>query len=118
MENFLFLPEKSLGIAIILRAIQDSIGAVALGNNPKLRAKARTYRIDALIWIFSAEEDRDNEPYSFSWWCEVLDLDKQSIRKFVIEGSIIKKDLNRSDEVNQWLKMLGEGTTIEYKIAL
>lgn len=125
MEKFINLPEKSLGVAIIIRAVQDALGAVALGHSPEKRHQGKLYSMDALSWLFQ-DEGTLCESFSFAWWCDVLSLDRDSIRSFVLKNKKPRKRVNlayvhslsRNDEINLWLKMLELEASEEYKLAL
>jgi hypothetical protein len=70
------IPERALGWAIIRRAIADAVGFYKIGSNDS--AKIQT---EALEWIFYS--NGVIEPWSFLWWCELLDVEPTRVYRFM-----------------------------------
>jgi hypothetical protein len=67
------IPEKRLLAAVLQRAITDF-----LSGDGELREGAR-------LWLF--DEEPTDAPLSFFFICEALDLDKETLRKAILEQS-------------------------------
>ena len=93
-------PERNLLMAILERAILDFVG-----NNLKEVEKAENWLFDFLNGN-SFEEDSKSAPFSFSWICQQLDLN----RTFVAETikAMPKRGQNR---VAPWYFMKNTATT-------
>jgi len=70
-------PEKRLLRGILIRAIQDATGNIAIAGE-----RAADVEQEAYAWILSNERQEDTH-FSFLWLCEWLDLSPKLIRKFV-----------------------------------
>ncbi len=65
--NLTGTPERNLLMAILVRAILDFVG-----NNSQEAEEAEE-------WLFAGSSRDEDEPYTFAWLCQQLDLDKFSI---------------------------------------
>ena len=72
------LPERSLLIAIIQRAVNDYCG-----SQEKLAREAAE-------WIFADSDQHGKEAFSFQWICEHVDIDHTLISR-AIENMTIQK---------------------------
>lgn len=117
MEDYTYIPEKALGLAIISRAVLDALGQTALAGGIINTQKGYLIR-QARAWLFSAYDDQRKTPFSFPWWCEVLEVDKNRIRKFVLSGVTGKVTTNRMDDLNHYLKVYDDHTSAPYQLAL
>jgi len=64
VPDFLNSPEKRLLFAICERAVRD------------LFSSSKEERAAAVAWF---EDDEGNDPFSFPWICEVLDLNRRQL---------------------------------------
>lgn len=117
MEDYSYIPEKALGLAIISRAMLDALGQTALAGGIINSQKGYLIR-QARVWLFSAYEDKRKSPMSFPWWCDVLEIDKNRIRKFVLSGVTGKLTTNRMDNLNFYIRVYDNHTSCPYKLAI
>lgn len=118
MENFTYTPEKALGLAIIVRAVKDALGLVAIGQSEALKSKGGYLRREAFGWIFSAHDEKYRPEFSFPWWCDILEIEASRIRKFIYQGAKGKISANRADDIDFYLRIYDGNTTAEYKLVV
>lgn len=76
------IPEKNLGLAIIKRAVNDALGNIKINYS----TDGRNVQREALAWLFVIPKDDSEyrpEPFSFEWWCNVLEIEPEDTRAFV-----------------------------------
>lgn len=85
-----YVPEYALVFAVLERAILDALGNLEISKNWMQQEVARS----AIVWFRS----NDEEPWTFLWVCNMLDLNPEHLRNIVFEQRIqIKKGARRWD---------------------
>ena len=75
LEDYLFSPERTLIAAVIERAIADALCSTKQNYDTRVASR------DAYAWVLSRRED----PLSFIWSCQVLNLDPIHLRNHIIK---------------------------------
>lgn len=94
-ENTDRTPEELLAIAVLSRAIRDSLEDISLIDTEKGRSKAVR---SAESWLYSDS----HEPYSFRWICETLCIEPKKVLKFCDE---VREDPEYEEVINCNLKL-------------
>ncbi len=117
MEDYSYIPEKALGLAIITRAMLDAIGQTALTGAEPI-SKEQYYIRQAKAWLFSAYDDRHKDPFTFPWWCEHCEIEPARVRAFVLRGASGRVTTNRMDDLSFYIRVFDDHTTAPFQLAL
>lgn len=117
MEDYTYIPEKALGLAIITRATLDALGLTALAGS-ETPSKEKYLIRQARAWLFSAYDDKHRRPFSYPWWCDHLELDPSKVRRFVLAGASGRIATNRMDDLSFYIRVFDDHTTSPFRLAI
>lgn len=80
-------PERKLLAATLERGIKDAAGMFDIKTE-----KPRVEQSSALLWVLSA----DDEPWSFRWVCDELDMDPGTLKAAILRAIHLFKAENRT----------------------